>query len=234
VDKSTGKVTYVPTGKILPATDKVSLLNIVDDAYKLSSGTPQENAYADYINKMKALTNQARKEFKSTGRIQLSDSAKKIYKDEVDDLNNQLNRALANAPKERLAQAAANSVVKSKKQDNPDLEKNKKELGKIREQALYDARLNLGASGKNTKITISDRQWEAIQLGAVSDTKLFEILKYTDTDKIRERATPKSYNSLSPTKISKLKAMLSSGYTNAQIAEELGVSTSAVYSYIKS
>lgn len=240
IDPDTGKVsyresgrTYVKKGKIVTATDKIKLLNYVDDAYKLSSGTPKENAYADYINKMKSLINQARKEFKSTGNIQVSDTAKKIYKDEVNDLNNQLNKALANAPKERLAQAVANSVVKAKKQDNPDLEKNKKELGKIREQALYDSRAKFGASGKNTKINISDRQWEAIQAGAISDTKLFSILKYADMDQLRQRAMPKTYNSLSPTKQNKIQAMLSSGYTNSQIAESLGVSTSTITNFIK-
>lgn len=38
------------------------------DPYKLSSGTPQEEAYAAYASQMKSLANQARKEILSTGK----------------------------------------------------------------------------------------------------------------------------------------------------------------------
>ena len=49
------------------------------DARTLSSGTPQEEAYADYANSMKSLANQARREMLGTGKIAYSASAKATY-----------------------------------------------------------------------------------------------------------------------------------------------------------
>ena len=49
-------------GKTIPATTKIKLLEKVDDVRTLSSGTVQEDAYADYANRMKALANRARLE----------------------------------------------------------------------------------------------------------------------------------------------------------------------------
>ncbi len=238
IDKETGKVvyntsgrTYVDkTGKRVPATTKVHLINQVDDVRSLSSGTPQENAYADYANKMKALANQARKEYMTTGRLVASSSAKETYKAEVAKLNADLNIALMNAPRERKAQAIANSVVKAKKQDNPAMDK--EEQRKVGRQALYDARHAVGASGKETRITITDRQWEAIQAGAITDTKLTQILRYTDPDVIKQLATPRTSTQLSTAKANKLKTMKASGYyTNEEIAQSLGVSVSTVNNY---
>ena len=235
IDPETGKVSYKTsgrtytdpkTGKTVEATTKVKLLSTVDDVRTLSSGTPQENAYADYANKMKALANQARKEYKSTGRIEYSSTAKQKYSKEVSELNSQLNVALKNAPRERRAQAIANSVVKAKKQANPDMDK--KDIKKASQIAIEDARQRTGASGKNTKINITEKQWEAIQAGAITDTTLTKILKYADEKQVRQLATPKASTALSAAKIAKAQAMRSSGYTNAEIADALGVSVSTV------
>lgn len=240
IDAETGKVTYKESGrtyidkkgKVVPATTTVKLMNTVDDARTLSSGTPQEDAYADYANKMKALANQARKEYKSTGKLEYSSSARTTYQKEVDDLDAKLNIAETNAPRERKAQAIANSVVKAKMQANPDIDK--KELSKIKRAAIYDARVTVGASGKDTRITLTDKEWDAIQAGAVSDTKLTKILRYTDPDAIKQRAMPKTTTQLSTAKINKIAHMSTSGYTIAEIAEQLGVSTSTVSSYLNS
>lgn len=235
IDPETGKVSYKTsgrtyvdkkTGETVEATTKVRLLSTVDDYRTLSSGTPQENAYADYGNKMKSLANQARKQYKSTGNLTYSSEAKKKYQAEVDDLNAQLNVALKNAPRERRAQLIANSVVKAKKDANPDMDK--KEKKKVAQIAIEDARLQTGASGKERQIKISDKAWEAIQAGAVSDTTLTKILKYADGTRVRELATPKTKTALSSAKVAKAKAMRDSGYTNAEIADSLGVSTATV------
>ena len=242
IDPDTGKVTYKETGRtyvdkktgeIKPATTKSKLLLEVDDARSLSSGTPQENAYADYANKMKALANQARKEYKATGNLKYDSGAATTYKKEVDELNAALNVAAKNAPRERYAQILANSRVKAKVQDNPGLEKDKKELRKIRQIELNNARAEVGASSKNRKIEITDKQWEAIQAGAISDSKLTQILRYADEDKLRERATPKTTNQLSTAKVNKIKAMQASGYSLSDIAEAIGSSTSVVSKYLK-
>ncbi len=241
IDEETGHISYKQsgrtyldkkTGKETLATTKSKLLNETDDLRSISSGTPQENAYADYGNKMKALANQARKEWASTGKLVYSKTAKDTYSSEVASLNAKLNVAAKNAPRERRAQAIANSQVKAKIQDNPGMDK--KEIKKASQLAINNARASVGASGKDTRITLTDREWEAIQAGAVSDSKLSQILRYTDPDVIRQRATPKTTTQLTTAKANKLKAMKASGYTNEEIAKALGCSPSTVSKYINS
>ena len=222
------------TGKTKQAMTNVSLMSVTDDAHKLSSGHPKENAYADYANKMKAMANDARKEAVYTGRLATNANAKRIYQSEVDSLNAKLNLAALNAPRERRAQVLANSEVKAKKQANPELEKDKKALKKVKQIAINKARIAVGASGKGTRINITDKEWEAIQSGAVSDSKLTKILRYADQDVIRQKATPKSNGALSSAQVSRIKALAASGYTNAEIAEVLGKSTSTVSKYLNS
>ena len=239
IDPETGKVSYKQsgrtyidknTGTVKTAMTKVPLLVDVDDVRTLSSGTPQENAYADYANKMKALANQARKEYKATGKIEYSSSAKSTYQAEVDKLMADLNVAQKNAPRERRAQAIANSVVKAKQQANPDMDK--KELRKAKQIAINDARIAVGASGKGTRINITDRQWEAIQAGAISESKLTQVLRYADPDVVKQKAMPKTTTQLSTAKLNKISQMKSSGYTIAEIASNLGVSASTVSKYL--
>ena len=107
----------------------------------------------------------------------------------------------------------------------------KKEVKKAKQIAINNSRASVGASGKSTRIVITDREWEAIQAGAISDSKLSEILRYTDTKELRQRATPKTTTTLSAAKQNKIKAMMASGHTNAEIAEALGVSTSTISKY---
>jgi len=203
-------------------------MNYIDDAYILSSGTPQEDAYADYANKMKALANQARKELVTTPRLKYSPSAKELYQNEVFSLDAKLNVAAKNAPRERRAQVIANSVVKAKIQDNPALEKDKKALKKEKQIAINNARATVSARGKESKIEITDREWEAIQAGAISDAKLMQIMRYARKEEITARALPKTSNTLSQAQINKAKSMRASGYTNAEIAEAIGCSTSTI------
>lgn len=234
IDPETGEVVYKTSGrtyvdkngKQVAATTDVSIILNAKDVRTLSSGTAQENAYADYSNKMKALANEARKSYLATGRLKKNSSATQTYKNEVDSLEEKLDKAARNAPRERQAQAIANSVVKAKKEANPDMDS--KEIKKASQQALEDARARVGASGKGTRIDITPKEWEAIQAGAISDSKLTQILRYADMDKVREYATPKTYNSISPSKASRARAMRGSGYTIQQIADAMGVSRSAI------
>lgn len=239
IDKETGKISYKEsgrtyldpkTGKETPATTKVKLMSVIDDAHTLSSGTQQENLYADYANKMKALANEARKEKVTTGTMKYSSTAAVTYKAEVATLNAKLNVALKNAPKERRAQAIANSVVDAKKQANPDMDK--KEIKKASHLALNNARASVGATGKGTKIDITDREWEAIQAGAISDSKTSQILRYADEKVVRQKATPRATTTLSTAQVNKIKAMKASGHTNAEIAEALGKSTTTITKYL--
>lgn len=243
IDPETGKVTYKETGRKykdakgnwVEAKTNVSLVNYVDDVNQLSSGTPQERAYANYANSVKDLAAQARKAYATSPKLEYSSSANKAYKKEVEDLKASLALAEMNAPRERQAQVIANSVVKAKIQSNPELadKANKKELNKIKQAALYDARVSVGASGKETRITIKPREWEAIQAGAISDSMLSKILRYTDPDAVRSLAMPRSATQMSAVQINKIKTMSSSGrYTIAQIADALGVSPSTVGEYL--
>lgn len=211
-------------------TQKSTKMAETDDAYSLVSDldNPKERAYADYANKMKSLANQARKEMVSTGRIKYSASAKTTYSHEVASLNDKLKVALMNAPRERQAQVIANSVIRAKKQTNPDMTKS--EIKKASQQALVKARLSVGA--KRTTVDITDKEWEAIQSGAVSENVLKQILNHTDVDKLRERATPRTRTALSDAKISKIASMKASGYTIAEIAKAIGCSTTTVSKYL--
>lgn len=238
IDPKTGKVTYKESGReyvdkkgnVVQAKSIVKLIDVVEDVNSISSGTLQEKAYADYANKMKALANTARKEYASTGNLVYSKKAFEKYKPEVDSLNAKLDRAKLNAPKERKALAMANSVIKAKKLENPEM--SNKEIRKMSQQAIYNARADVGASGSRSSVIFTDGEWRAIQAGAVTDSKLSNLLRYADMDDVRERATPKTMTTMSPIAISRIKAMKASGHTNAEIAEALGKSTSTISKYL--
>ena len=244
IDPETGKVIYKESGRTyidkkgneVLAKKKIPIISAFDDAHVLSSGDPKEDAYADYSNKMKALANEARKTYLATDKLKYDPQAKKTYQAEVSRLNAALNVAKKNAPRERQAQAIATSVVKAKKQAYPELadKDHKKELKKIEQAALEDARVAVGASGKRSRIVISDKEWEAIQAGAITDSKLSEILRFTDADNLKQRALPRTTSTLSTAQANKMKSMKASGYTIAEIAEAIGVSTSTVSKHINS
>lgn len=216
-------------GKTRIRTQDSTQMAETQDARKLSSGTPQEEAYADYANRMKVMANAARKEIIHTGKIAYSSTAREAYREDVDDLERQLKKALMNAPRERQAQLAANSEVKAMKKANPDM--TGKEVKKKGQQALSRNRIKYGA--QRHSITISPRQWQAIQSGAVSENLLTKILRFADQDQVRSYATPRATTSLSTGKQARIRAMRRSGYTTSQIAAALGVSTSTVTKYVK-
>lgn len=238
IDRETGEVvyntsgrTYVDkkTGQTKQATTSVSAVLNTPDVRSMSSGTQQEEAYADYSNRMKALANTARKQYLATGNLKRSQSASQTYKEEVDSLQNKLETAARNAPKERRASVIANSVVKAQVDSNPDMTKD--EIKKARQNAIEDARVQVGASGRGTKVNITDREWEAIQAGAISDSKLTQILRYADSDRVKELATPKT-TTISQARIARIKSMSNAGFTASEIADRLGLSSSTVSKYL--
>lgn len=237
IDPKTGEQTYKEvyeeyvdkkTGKTKVRTQASTKMAETRDARTLSSGHPVEEAYASYANQMKSLANKARKEMVSTGKIAYSASAKATYQAEVDTLSAKLNVALRNAPKERQAQVIANANVAAKKKDNPDM--TNAEIKKAGQQALTSARVSVGA--KREPIKLTDKEWEAIQAGAISENKLKQIIDNVNIDELRQRATPRTTTSLSSAKISKISSMSVSGYSIAEIAQALGVSTSTVSKYL--
>lgn len=237
IDKKTGELifkeaneTYIDkkTGKEKLRTQRVPAMSVTKDARYLSSGHPMEELYASYANDMKALANLARKEAVNTERLKYDPEAKKRYSEEVNSLNEKLKKAQLNAPREREAQRIAQVTIAQKKKMYPDL--TKKELGKISQQAIVAARQKVGA--KRYSIDITPKEWTAIQKGAISDNTLRQILTRADIDIVRQYATPKATTELSSARVSKIIAMHNSGYTNAQIAEAVGCSTSTVYKYL--
>lgn len=225
---STGELEYSVNIK----TQKTTKMAITDDAYTLvSSGNmPMERAYADYANKLKALANQARKEYIYTSETQRDPNAAKIYSEEVKSLENKLNTSLLNAPRERMAVLLANSDIKAKQDSNPDI--SKKELKKLRDQAMKKARVTVGAERHTIEIT--DKEWEAIQAGAISKTRLWEILRFADMDVLRSRAMPKAKTSFTTAQKNRIINKFKSGkLTYAQIADSIGVSNSTIVNLLK-
>lgn len=205
-----------------------------NDATTLISeaNTRAEREYASYANKLKALANNSRKEYLSTKGVTRNSTAAEAYKEEVESLKGKLDLALMNAPKERQAQIAASTIVKIQMHDNPDNYSEKGEEKKLRQQALTNARAQLGASKRNVQIDITSKEWEAIQAGAVSNNMLKDILDNTDMDKVKQYAMPRN-NTVSPAKVARIKALKASGNTNSDIAEITGLSVSSVLKYIE-
>lgn len=226
--KKSGETYVDAKGRVVERTQRSTKMAEAKDARELSSGTLQEEAYAAYANAVKDLANQARKSMLSAGKIAYDASAKKAYEEEVDSLNAKLRISLRNAPRERKAQLIANSVVEAKQKDNPDM--TKAEVRKAKQQALTAARTSVGA--QRHAIEITDKEWEAIQAGAITENVLSQILNNTDIDAIRQRATPRTALKLSPAKINRIRRLAEYGYTQSQIASELGVSSSIVNKYI--
>ena len=230
VDPVTGETVWEATGKIKTRTQKSTQMRETDDARNLISplNSPVERAYANYANTLKAMANEARKEQVYAGTLKRNPTAAKTYAPEVKRLEDQLGVALANQPKEKQAQYIAGCRLKVLKAEYPNLEK--KEVKKKADQYLKDARLQVGA--KRHPITITEREWEAIQSGAISDNKLSQILRYADKDRVRELATPREQKGLSTSKKARIKS-LSRTYTASQIADQFGVSVSTIYNILK-
>ena len=197
------------------------------DAMELSSGTKMEKIYGEYANDMKALANRARLEASHIHLDHINPVARKLYADDIRALDDALAIAKQNAPLERKAQALASKFFAMKKADNPELEYDQDKKSKVQAQCLEEARYRVGA--KKIPIDISDRQWEAIQAGAISGTKLEDILKNTDIDKLKKRALPRTPKGISPAKLATAKMRIKNGYSAKEVANSLGISVDTLY-----
>lgn len=241
IDEDTGEKKWVEskrtyydkkTDSYVRATETVRKMDTVRDARELSSGTKMEGVYVDYANSMKSLGNRARKASLDVPNFEYSKEASKTYSREVAALEEKVGRAYKNAPLERKAQAVANVVVNQKIEDNPYLKDSdhKEDLRKVKGQALKNARANVGAQRQDFDIT--DKEWEAIQAGAVTKTSLERILLKANSDRVKELAMPRQTTDLSSSRISRIQAMYASGHSQAEIADALGLSTSTVLKYL--
>lgn len=239
VDKETGEVTFTsPDGKIKYAMkarkDKTTRMASTDDARTLLSANPthMELLYADHANSMKSLANKARLALANTPNAAYNRGAAKTYKAEVDSLNSKLNTALLNATKERAAQRKANVVLAQKKAANPGM--SNEDIRKTGQKALNKARQEVSSvTRKDRNIVVTDKEWEAIQKGAISHSKLKQILANCDADTLRQKAMPmKDTTSLSAAQVSSIRALCKT-YSAAVVAQKFGISVSMVYKYAK-
>lgn len=255
VNKKTGEVTYTEETRYQSSTKMMEAKN----AYELMANPdptqahPKELAYADFANDMKALANTARKEYMMTANMKYDKEAAKTYATEVASLQKKLDTALMNKGIERAAQRKANIAVKEYKQrlidnaraENPDLtsddikkvlKTNKDAISKKGTQALTAARADLGGKSRRERnIEITDDEWKAIQAGAISNSKLEQILNNSDPDSLRSKATPKAAVAVNDVKYGKILSMLNmisadgiNKYTTAEIAKACGVSIETI------
>lgn len=239
VNPDTGEVTFTnSTGeleyRVKTKLQKTTKMAVAEDAKSLISttNTEMERLYADYANSMKALANKARKEYATTGEIAYSPAANKIYKDEFNSLKAKLNAAQKNSPRERKATILANSEIDAKLKANPDLKNQKADLQKYKDQAMQRARATVGA--KRVLIDITDREWEAIQSGAITKTLLKDILRFADMTTVKTKAMPRKTKTLSSAQMNSVRAKYNTGnYTAKQLADSFGISVSAVREILK-
>lgn len=238
-DKNTGEVYFTnPDGtikyKTKARTQAITNMSNTDDAMTLISSYrhPKEILYAEYANSMKALANKARKSMVSTGNLKYDPNAKKIYAKEVSELEAALNNALKNSVKERTATRFAASEINERKRTQPDLKS--EDIRKLSQRSMSKYREQFGAATRRERnIIITDRQWEAIQAGAISENKLKSILANSDPDSLRQKAMPKKISGLTNAQVARIRAMNNSNFTINQIAEKMNVSPSVVSKYLK-
>lgn len=240
IDPTTGKKVWIKTdrsytdknGKVIKAQTKTQKLKVTDDARELISdgNRPMEQLYAAYSNDMKALGNIARRELISTKLPRKNLDAARRYAKEVDELKAAIKLASMNAPRERQAQIIANAVIRAK---TADREVSSEEYKKISRQAIAAARLRTGASRKESLIELTDRQWEAIQAGALSASAMEAVVRYSDMEKLSERAIPKANTAVSANVAMRAKAMARNGATTSEVADALGISTNTVLELVR-
>lgn len=202
------------------------------DPYELMSSykTPMEYVYADYACDMKSLGDKARLGVVNAGSQKKVKGMAEKYADEVNSLESKLVKAESNAPLERQAQLLGNKMLELYKIDHPEIKDDGDKLKKKKNEYLQEARKQVGA-GKE-QIYITDKEWEAIQAGAISNAKLEDIMANTDTDRLKQLAMPKEERKIADSTKERIKNLAKSGATTSQIAEATGYSVSTVQSIL--
>ena len=215
-------------------TQKSTEMNETTDARTLMSVRkhPMEQIYASYANSMKALANNARMEIIKTENLKYDRNAAKIYAKEVSSLEAKLNEAYKNTAKERLATRLAASEIKRKQDANSDLKG--EDLRKVSQRAITKYREQVGSIKRSDRsIEITPMEWQAIQSGAISETKLKAILDNSNPDILRQMSMPKVTKSPTISQVAMIKALANSNFTLQQIAAKTGYSVSTITKYLK-
>ena len=244
IDPETGALVYVPTGrtnnKYDPKTktydpevkvkvqEEVKRLALEADAYRLvrDPNDPVESMYASHANSMKAMANAARLQAAAIPNPRINPDAKKVYAEEIATLKADLRKAQSQKPLDRKANVLAGALIKQKMQDDPLLRTDPDRKKKVERDAKRMARLRLGLS--TPKIDITDTQWDAIQSGAVSASRLRDILEYADPKRIEALSLPRTNTVMTSAVNARAKAMLAAGATNADVAAALGIPASTL------
>jgi DNA-binding CsgD family transcriptional regulator len=232
--EETGTTSVDRRGRTIVKTRPSQRLAETADARTLLSDTPSpmEEIYAAHSNGMKGLANRARLAALQTGRLTYSSSAAKVYRNEVASLTAKLGVAKKNAPLERQAQLVANQIVAARLHDNPHIKEDPDAYKKLKGTSLQQARDRVGA--KKQMIEITAREWHAIQSGAISTNRLSEIIDNANIDELKKLATPRTTQGMTPTKMVLARSRLASGYTQAEVAQSLGISVSTLNAALKS
>lgn len=244
IDDKTGRKMFVPTGATnnkydpktktydpnvqVPKTEERRRLDLTDDAYTLVSKTrhPVEVLYADHVNEMKSLANRARLDSLKIQTPKINTKAREIYKDDLKVLTDQLKNIESKAPLERRARNYANVIIADRIREDPSLREDKDRKRKVERQAIAGARGRFGL--ERDVIEITDRQWDAIQAGGLSASKLRDLLRYADPKRVEELSLPKQNVVMTRAITARAKAMLAAGATTADVARALGISPSTL------
>lgn len=216
----------VKTSKMAKAEDATSLMS--------PRQYPMEKIYANFANSQKELARTARKELANTKGIEKSASAAKTYAPEVASIEEKLARAEANRPRERMAQRAANSELRAILLSHPEYKDDDDKMKKTKNQLLSAARSRYKSKKDEVEIHLTSNEWKAIQAGAFSSNKLESIFSNCNSDELKQLATPRTSkgSGLTPAKIALIRSMADSGYTQREIADKYGYSTSTISSAI--
>ena len=211
--------------------EKIPKMNLVDDAYDLIHPderikmSDMDKLYADYANHCKALGNNARKLWLQESPLPYNKEAAKKYATEVNEMKAALTEAKKNAPRERQAQFLATSQYNAILNERGS-ELDNEDKRKLRGQCLMDARERCGALKDRIKFT--EKQWEAINAGAIHPTTLDDMLRNADQDNYMQLALPKSSRITDTMKNEIMSRYESKGQSYEQIAEAMNISTSTV------
>lgn len=228
---------YDPNAK--DVTQKSTKMAETSDARTLISPFkhPVEVVYANYANQMKAMANEARKESLVKKDTPYSKQAAETYKDEVKSLLEKINNSKVNAALERLAQRSAEVIINERVSKYPDrynkkTPDGKKHLSKLKNQVTNQQRTIVS---KQRPFDITEREWEAIQAGALHKSDVKEIINRANSDIVKKFAMPNNtnYSVLSPSNLAHAKAMLNSGFTQADVAASFNISPSTLSKLLK-
>ena len=215
-------------------TTRSNWMSDTDDARTLvrDKNNPIEMAYADFANSLKAMANEARKVRVATENLRYNPEMAQKYSEEVSSLNVKLRRAQMNRPREREAQYMAGIWYKEQveKAAAQGEELDKEDDMKLQDRLIKKARVICGA--QREPIDISDKEWEAIQAGALSHTKVAKIFERTDADAIKKRATPRQEFEWTKARETIALSMAKSGWTTGEIAKRLGASASTISQFL--